>query len=188
MEMCLLDVHDDDKEKKMIKQVAGYLQMPEQWFEEDAHSTNVRSFTVYRQGDTLVYPTELRVFWLDRIEPVYANFQGTPLEQQSLFDIYDTKSNPRRVHPFAHAYAEWVERVYAHVDHPLSEPAPMLTLKRFLWKLPSVLEFRKPFSTVDDDAVVFDYSLYDGLSSLVKIQAWWRKHLTRRKKVMDESV
>ena len=163
--------------------VAGYLQMPEQWFEEDVHSTTVRSFTVYRRGDMLIPPTLLRGFWLECIQPTYANHEGTPLELQSLFNIYDTKSNPRRVHPFAHAYAEWVARVYTHVDDPLSEPAPVLTLKRLLRVLPSKVDFRKPVPEEDPSLQELEYSFHDGLPSLLKIQAWCRKQLARRPKV-----
>lgn len=164
----------EKRNRTMEQQVAGYLQMPERWFEIDSPSDRVRSFTVYRKEGTLVPHPDLRRFWMSCILPVYQNNKrGDPITQP-LVHYYDTKSNPRRVHPFAVAYHEWCDKVYAGLSNPLAT-APVCILKKCI--LPTSLFFNFREGLPDHMEPLLQYDYHDGLPALVRLQAWGRGRL-----------
>jgi hypothetical protein len=151
---------------KIMKGVAGYLQMPIQWFDNEELTNEVRTFTVYHNDGKVAPHPDLRDFWLSRIVPVYAT------NRDHLVHYHDTKSNPRRVHPFAVVYHEWCELVYEHALNPLTTSVPVCVMKRCVLPASLSLNFRKGLPV--DMEPFLDYSRHDGLPALVSIQCWWR--------------
>lgn len=149
-----------------MKGVAGYLQMPIQWFDNEELTNEVRTFTVYHNDGKVAPHPDLRDFWLSRIVPVYAT------NRDHLVHYHDTKSNPRRVHPFAVVYHEWCELVYEHALNPLTTSVPVCVMKRCVLPASLSLNFRKGLPV--DMEPFLDYSRHDGLPALVSIQCWWR--------------
>jgi hypothetical protein len=160
--------------------VAGYIRIPVQWFEKEPDTKEVRSFTVYRSHDDVIPHPTLRAFWLSRIIPVYANHDGSPLEEQPMVSWFDTKTNPRRVHPFAHVYISWAERVMMHV-HTGKGNAPVCILKRRVLRQASYCPLRGSLWEESQVEEEYEYESYDGLPALFRLQAWCRLILAQRK-------
>ena len=156
-----------------MKECVGYLQMPVQWFDTDPLSNDVRTFFVYATDGQLEPIPELRQLWLSCIQPVYANPSDS-----LLIHYYDTKSNPRRVHPFAVVYWEWCNKVYDYMDNPHLQQKPVCVLKRCV--LPGKYSFRFREDLPPSMEYWINYSHHDGLPSLMKLQSWCRQCLAQR--------
>jgi len=147
-------------------EIAGYLQMPVQWFDNEEVTNEVRTFTVYHKDGKIISNPTLRDFWLSRIQPVYANVS------KDLVDYYDLKTNPRRIHPFAVVYHDWCERLGDYIRNPLMTPAPVCVMKRCIIPISLCLNFRQGLPT--DMEPRLHYSYHDALPALVTLQCWWR--------------
>ena len=151
---------------KIMKGVAGYIQMPVQWFDNEEVTNEVQTFTVYHNDGKIISNPALRNFWLSRIQPVYA------VNSTTLLQYYDTKSNPRRVHPFAVLFHEWYELVYKHARDPSKTLAPVCVMRRCVLPASLCLNFREGLPV--DMEPFLDYSRHDALPALVSLQCWWR--------------
>lgn len=158
--------------------------MPAQWFDTDAETDEVRSFTVYRDEDGKVLPhPELRDFWVACIKPVYANNKGRDPVTMPLLHYYDTKSNPRRIHPFAVVYYEWCEKVYQGLN-------PVCLMRPCVLPVSLCFNYREG---LPDHLIRFqEYSTHDGLPRLIRLQSWWRRMLAveeaRRRRMDPENL
>ena len=152
--------------------VAGFIRLPVQWFDDEQESYETRDFTLYCHEDgSFIKNYSLRSFWLSKIQPIYINSMTSP----QLHDTYDIKSNPRRIHPFAHQYVHWIERVMLHVQTKGRMPPPLCIMKRCV--LPASLRYR--YRYVEQNTHYIEYE--DCLPVLVRLQTWCRKCLLRHR-------
>ena len=93
--------------------ICGQISMPTQWFEMDAMER--RTFTLYCDKKTETFSvdsaTRLREFWIRCIRPTYYS----PSSPNFIVHRFDTKSNPRRIHPFVRAFIDWYESVLLYI-------------------------------------------------------------------------
>lgn len=145
---------------------AGYVKIPVQWFDADAPSNEVKAFTLYRKdGGELMPNPDLRNFWVDRIQPVYCNHKGRDPATMPLIQHYDTKSNPRRIHPYAYVYHEWCQRVHR-------KEVPLCILKPCVLPISACSNYREGLASSMD--YLYEYSMHDGRPALIRLQSWWR--------------
>lgn len=147
-------------------EITGYLQMPVQWFDNEEANEEVRTFTVHHKDGKMVSNPQLRDFWLSRIQPVYANVS------KELVHYYDTKTNPRRIHPFAVVYHDWCEKLGDHIRNPWRTSAPVCVMKRCIIPISLCLNFREGLPATMEP--LLQYSYHDALPALVTLQCWWR--------------
>ena len=150
----------------------GYLQFPEQWFDNEPENEHVRTFSLWgnlnlQQLKDESSLSQIRTFWLSRIQSIYGNSFSDSL----LLNFYDTKTNPRRIHPFAHIYISWVNKVFEFL-HGETDHAPVCVMKRLVLPSQYLICYKNGLPLEMKD--LLEYKYYDGYPSLVRIQRWWR--------------
>ena len=104
--------------------ICGYLVITKKWFRDDEDKTT-QAFTLFTKpkdgNNTICFNKELRKFWLAAVNPVYY----IPKEE-SLFLWLDVKTNPRRIHPFALAYYNFLKSVKDYIKNPAGHPPVLL--------------------------------------------------------------
>jgi hypothetical protein len=96
-----MDAMDIDVDKT----VCGFIRFTNQWFDSDAYEEKTKAFYVYAMANGGQLVSEgLYNHWKSAVQPKYkSRFPET------LIGLQDTKSNPRREHPFCRGYMVFLD-------------------------------------------------------------------------------
>lgn len=184
-----------------MKAPCGFLRAHLPWFEDNTDTmtrsefsnfwirdsqdspSQTKDFTLYYDTNTMKmeYSEDFRTFWVKGIQPVYPNGNLPP----HLIGFYDMKSNPRRIHPYAHVISAWYDRVIQFLNGEEQYP-PVCVLKKALLPLHLCFSYRQLEKKTDPVPFCqYKYQDHDALLFLIRIQVWWRESIRKRKMKKD---
>lgn len=150
--------------------VAGYIILNSKWFEEDDDFHNSTFHIIYTdESKNIINHDGFRDAWIRAMRPVYGR------RSRDLIHYFDTKSNYRRLHPFASAIQKWYSRVLYYIKNYY----PNCRLKPpFLVLLHSSMRIEGYWRTFNDSKYwieIYNKGVYYGYKYVKKIQRWYRR-------------
>ena len=131
--------------------ICSQVSIPTQWFETGMDTPDEmerRTFTLYADRQTGKFivdsASKLREFWIRCIQPIYYT---SNIFDNHIVHYKDTKSNPRRIHPFAIAFISWYNStllyIMEYIGGKKKRPIPVLICGSLVLPRECIRNFRR---------------------------------------------
>ena len=159
----------------------GRISLPTKWFDNDTVD-EIAEFSFYYNPDNReLYSTEeWYTYWKICIHPLYKprrrlNANKTPFN--TIVSVYDFKSNPRRIHPYATIIVNFADKIHNFIRNH-NEIPPYFVLPKII--LPSSLLSNYRDELPEEYKYLWNKDRYCMHNFATKIQSCYRRFLAVR--------